>query len=174
MHSRNGLQRLNSRPARQLMTFSDQSGQLRFCNRCCIVSTITRRQQMAPCSVPFQIPFSGRAELWNPWQGDVGNRESVGGVEAFHRRCRASLWYLDGLQKPTIFYDGQKLNWRQARWSLLLAWFDFIMHHRPRKSMENMDALSCRSDHRTGSEDNDNMVLLTLNFFAVRATAAAT
>jgi len=32
-----------------------------------------------------------------------------------------------------------------------------------------MDALSHLSNHGTGSEDNDNMVLLTPNFFAVRA-----
>jgi len=35
--------------------------------------------------------------------------------------------------------------------------------------MGKTDALSHRSDHRTGSEDNDNMVLLTLNFFTVQA-----
>jgi len=35
--------------------------------------------------------------------------------------------------------------------------------------MGKTDALSCQSDHRTGSEDNDNMVLLTPNFFAVQA-----
>jgi len=29
----------------------------------------------------------------------------------------------------------KKLNRRQARWSLLLAQFDFVMHHRPSKSM---------------------------------------
>ena len=46
---------------------------------------------------------------------------------------------------------------------------DFIMHHRLGKSMGKTDALSRRSDHGTGSEDNDNMVLLTPNFFAVRA-----
>jgi len=63
----------------------------------------------------------------------------------------------------------KKLNQRQARWSLLLAWFDFIMHHRPGKSMGKMDALSRGSNHGTGSEDNDNMVLLTLNFFVVQA-----
>jgi len=63
----------------------------------------------------------------------------------------------------------KKLNRRQARWSLLLAQFDFIMHHHPRKSMGKTDALSCWSNHRTGSEDNDNMVLLTLNFFVVQA-----
>jgi len=65
------------------------------------------------------------------------------------------------------FMMAKKLNWRQARWSLLLARFDFIMHHRPGKSMGKTDALSHRSNHGTGSEDNDNMVLLTLNFFAV-------
>jgi len=67
------------------------------------------------------------------------------------------------------FMTAKKLNWRQARWSLLLARFNFIMHHRPGKSMGKTDALSHRSDHGTGSEDNDNMVLLTLNFFAVQA-----
>jgi len=35
--------------------------------------------------------------------------------------------------------------------------------------MGKTDALSHRSDHGTGLEDNDNMVLLTLNFFAVQA-----
>ena len=67
------------------------------------------------------------------------------------------------------FMMAKKLNRRQARWSLLLARFDFIMHHRPGKSMGKTDALSRRSDHGTGSEDNDNMVLLTPSFFAVRA-----
>jgi len=67
------------------------------------------------------------------------------------------------------FMMAKKLNQRQARWSHLLAQFDFIMHHHPGKSMGKTDALSRRSDHRTGSEDNDNMVLLTPNFFAVWA-----
>ena len=65
------------------------------------------------------------------------------------------------------FMTAKKINRRQARWSLLLARFDFINHHCPGKSMGKMDALSHRSDHRTGSEDNDNMVLLMPNFFAV-------
>jgi len=67
------------------------------------------------------------------------------------------------------FMMAKKLNWRQARWSLLLAQFDFIMHHHPGKSMGKTDTLSHQSDHRTGLEDNDNMVLLTPNFFAVQA-----
>jgi len=43
------------------------------------------------------------------------------------------------------------------------------MHHHPGKSMGKMDALSCWSNHGTGLEDNDNVVLLTPNFFAVQA-----
>ena len=35
--------------------------------------------------------------------------------------------------------------------------------------MGKSDALSHRSDHGSGVKDNDNMVLLTPNFFAVRA-----
>ena len=35
--------------------------------------------------------------------------------------------------------------------------------------MGKMDALPRWSDHGTGSEDNDNMVLLTPNFFVIRA-----
>jgi len=53
----------NSRPAGQLATFSDRSGQLGFRNWRCIVSTITRRQQMASRCIPFQIPFSSGVEL---------------------------------------------------------------------------------------------------------------
>jgi len=86
-------------------------------------------------------------------------------VEGVEHRCE--IW--TDHKNLQYFMTAKKLNRRQARWSLLLARFDFIMHHRPSKSMGKMDALSCRSDHGTGSEDNENMVLLTPNFFAVRA-----
>ena len=67
------------------------------------------------------------------------------------------------------FMMAKKLNWRQAQWSLLLARFDFLLHHRPRKTMGKSDALSRRSDHGSGAEDNQNLTLLTLNLFSVRA-----
>ena len=63
----------------------------------------------------------------------------------------------------------KKLNQRQACWSLLLTRFDFAMHHRPDKTMGKSNALSHRSDHGSRVKDNDNMVLLIPNFFAVRA-----
>ena len=40
------------------------------------------------------------------------------------------------------FMTAKKLNRRQARWSLFLARFDFLLHHRPGKSMGKSDALS--------------------------------
>jgi hypothetical protein len=67
------------------------------------------------------------------------------------------------------FMSAKKLNWRQARWSLTLARFDFVMHHRPGKTMGKSDALSRRADHGSGAEDNRDITLLTPNFFAVRA-----
>jgi hypothetical protein len=49
-----------------------------------------------------------------------------------------------------------------------MARFDFVMHHRPGKSMGKSDALSRRADHGSGSDDNRDITLLTPNFFAVR------
>src|SRR6267378_2706681 len=40
------------------------------------------------------------------------------------------------------FMSAKKLNRRQARWSLVLARFDFTLRHRPGKSMGKPDALS--------------------------------
>jgi len=54
----------------------------------------------------------------------------------------------------------KKLNRHQARWSLHLARFDFLLHHRPRRTMGKLDALSRRADHRNGASDNENIVLL--------------
>ena len=67
------------------------------------------------------------------------------------------------------FMTAKKLNWRQARWSLLLARFDFLLHHHPGKTMGKSDALSWRADHGTGMEDNQNLTLLTPNLFAIQA-----
>ena len=52
------------------------------------------------------------------------------------------------------FMIAKKLNRRQAHWSLTLARFDFVMHHRPGKTMGKSDALSRRADHGSGLDDN--------------------
>jgi len=58
------------------------------------------------------------------------------------------------------FMTAKKLNHCQARWSLHLARFDFLLHHRPRHTMGKPDALSRRADHGNGASDNEDVVLL--------------
>jgi hypothetical protein len=87
--------------------------------------------------------------------------------------------YLEGARHPIeiwtdhknleYFRTAQKLNRRQARWSLYLSRFDFTLHHRPGKSMGKPDALSRRADHGTGRQDNDNMTLLDPSLFRIHA-----
>jgi len=67
------------------------------------------------------------------------------------------------------FMTAKKLNRRQARWSLHLARFDFLLHHCPGHTMGKPDALSRRADHRNGASDNENVVLLRPEFLAVCA-----
>jgi len=66
------------------------------------------------------------------------------------------------------FMTAKKLNRCQAHWSLHLARFDFLLHHRPRCTMGKPDVLSRRADHGNGASDNENIVLLRLEFLAVR------
>jgi transposase InsO family protein len=68
----------------------------------------------------------------------------------------------------------KKLNRRQARWSLYLSRFDFDLHHKPGRSMGKSDALSRRPDHGSGREDNENIVLLRPELFAIRAMEGLT
>ena len=87
--------------------------------------------------------------------------------------------YLEGTRHPIeiwtdhknleYFRSAQKLNRRQARWSLYLSRFDFTLHHRPGKSMGKPDALSRRADHGSGRQDNDNMTLLDQSLFRIHA-----
>jgi len=67
------------------------------------------------------------------------------------------------------FMIAKKLNCRQAYWSLHLARFDFLLHHRPRHTMGKLDALSRRADHGNRASNNENVVLLRLEFLAVHA-----
>jgi len=65
------------------------------------------------------------------------------------------------------FMTAKKLNRRQARWSLHLARFDFLLHYCPGRTMGKPDALSRRADHGNRASDNENIVLLRLEFLAV-------
>ena len=67
------------------------------------------------------------------------------------------------------FRSAKKLNRRQARWSLYLARFDFTLCHCPGRAMGRPDALSRHPDHGDASQDNQNLVLLRPEFFAIWA-----
>jgi hypothetical protein len=87
--------------------------------------------------------------------------------------------YLEGACHPVeiwtdhknleYFHVAQKLNRRQARWSLYLSRFDFTLHHKPGRSMGKPDALSRRADHGSGQGDNDNLTLLSPDLFRIHA-----
>src|SRR6266404_8071027 len=74
----------------------------------------------------------------------------------------------------SYFREAHKLNRRQARWSLYLSRFDFILTHKLGRQMGRPDALSRRADHPRGAEDNADCTLLTLEVFELRATEAVT
>ena len=63
----------------------------------------------------------------------------------------------------------QKLNRRQARWSLYLSRFDFALKHIAGKSMGRADSLSRRIDWAEGVEkDNENQVMVKEEWLEVR------
>jgi len=67
------------------------------------------------------------------------------------------------------FMKAQKLNRRQARWSLYLSRFDFALKHVAGKSIERADSLSRRVDWAEGMEkDNENQVMLKEKWLEVR------
>ena len=67
------------------------------------------------------------------------------------------------------FMKAQKLNQRQARWSLYLLRFNFALKHVASKSMGRADSLSRRVDWAEGLErDNENQIMLKEEWLEVR------
>src|ERR1700749_1278773 len=70
------------------------------------------------------------------------------------------------------FRTAQKLNRRQARWSLWLSRFDYTLIHKSGIT-NKADALSRRPDLRGDNPDNTDRVLLNADVFHARATRPA-
>jgi len=63
------------------------------------------------------------------------------------------------------FMKAQKLNRRQARWTLYLSRFDFTLKHVLETRMEKADGLSRRVDWKVGVDrDNENQILIKDNW----------
>jgi hypothetical protein len=98
-------------------------------------------------------------------------------LEIFHH-------YLEGRDNTTeiwtdhgnlvYFFMKQKLTRQQARWSLYLSCFRFIIIHKP-GTQNKSDALSRQPDHKDGMAlDNNNHVLLDNKFFIICTTQTTT
>jgi hypothetical protein len=89
--------------------------------------------------------------------------------------------YLEGAKHPVeiwtdhknleYFRVAQKLNRRQAGWSLYLSRFNFTLHHKPGRSMGKPDALSRWANYGSGQGDNDNLTLLAPELFRIHTLA---
>jgi len=109
------------------------------------------------------------------WNYEIHNKEMLAIIHALEE------WrhFLEGATYPVeiwtdhknleYFMMAKKLNCRQARWSLHLARFDFLLYHRPGRTMGKLDALSRRADHGNGASDNENIVLLRPELLVVCA-----
>jgi len=76
-------------------------------------------------------------------------------------------------QNLTFFRTAQKLTRRQARWALFMTCFDFVLYHKPGKTIQVEDLLSRRADHEMGIDlNNTNQVLLKPEFFTINALEA--
>ena len=65
----------------------------------------------------------------------------------------------------------QKLNRRQARWTLHLSRFNFMLKHVPGSKMGKADSLSRRPDWEVGAEkDNEDQRLVKPEWLEVRKT----
>jgi RNase H-like domain found in reverse transcriptase/Integrase zinc binding domain len=107
----------------------------------------------------------------------------------YNKELMAVIWaleawrhYLEGFphtieilmdhQNLQYFWYTQKLNWRQARWSIFLSQFNFTLQHCSGTQSGKPDALSHHSDHPRGDSDNSDMVLLKPSSFRTCAMDA--
>ncbi|GBE89916.1 Transposon Tf2-6 polyprotein [Sparassis crispa] len=113
-------------------------------------------------------PCAYISQTLNPaeWNYEIYDRELLGIIRAL------AEWrhYLEGSPHPvevrsdhknlTYFRTAQKLNRRQARWSLKLSQFDLHLIHVPGTQMIQSDALSRRNGLDDSESDNEDRVLL--------------
>jgi len=64
----------------------------------------------------------------------------------------------------------QKLNCRQARWTVEMQEYNFEMRHKPGPQMIKADLLSRRAGHPDGKDDNEGVTLLPEQWFWSTAT----
>jgi len=121
------------------------------------------------------VAFYSKSLFSVEWNYKIHNKEML----AIIRVLEEWRYFLEGAtylveiwtdhKNLEYFMMAKKLNRRQACWSLHLARFNFLLYHRPGRTMGKPDALSRRANHGNRAMDNENIVLLRLEFLAVHA-----
>ena len=158
-----------------VLIFPDDSRQFRVKADCSGRASGAELSQIGSDNVWRPVAFMSKSLSETERNYEIHDKEML----AIIRALKEWRHYLEGAAKQFIvltdhknleyFRTAQKLNRRQARWSIFLQQFDFDLQHRPGKQMGIPDALSRRSDHGDGAEDNENMVLLKPEYFRIRA-----
>ena len=65
---------------------------------------------METSGIPLKIIKWNWEELWDSWQGDVGNNKGIGKLKASAGRCTFQVWDLDRLQELRILYEGTEVE----------------------------------------------------------------
>src|SRR5882762_11794 len=154
------------------LCISSRSQQFRLCHGCCLISNHEDNKW-------HPVAYISKSLSPAKCNYDIYDKEMLVVMHALEQ------WhhYLEGPKHPVqiltdhknleYFMTAQKLNRRQACWSLYLSRFNINMTHRPGKSSAKPDLLSRRSDHKEGVEnDNDNVILLKPEFFTKNRAAA--
>jgi hypothetical protein len=109
------------------------------------------------------------------WNYEIYNKEMLATICALEewRHFIKGTWHDVGIwtdhRNLEYFMLAKKLNRQQAQWSLYLLHFDFNLHHRPGRTMGKPDTLSRQPDHGNGNGDNNDVVLLKPELFAIQA-----
>src|SRR6202522_111535 len=87
-------------------------------------------------------------------------------METLHPKIKTYDNHLLQSQNLTYFRTAQKLNDRQARWSLYLSEFDIKLIHLPGSKIIQSDGLSRRPDHGIeGQQEEEDAIMLPDNLF---------
>lgn len=62
----------------------------------------------------------------------------------------------------------RNLNHRQVWWSLYLVMFDFMLYYCSKKLIDKSDALFQWPDYSNGFYNNEDMILIKLEFFTIQ------
>ncbi|CDO69613.1 hypothetical protein BN946_scf184851.g1 [Trametes cinnabarina] len=122
------------------------------------------------------VAFYSKSLNVHEWNYEIYDKEMLAIIRALEEYRhhleghpeKVEIW--SDHQNLTYFKTAQKLTRRQARWALYLTRFNFVLRHKPGKTMLTADPLSRRPDHEEGVEfDNRDQILLKPEFFTIHA-----